>query len=412
MSIVLYKNIGLTDNDVNGQTSTVGETNIANNGRQFFFTGNWYASRSLDNGVTWSYTSPVSTLPSAGGGFCCDQSLIYEPTRDILVWVLQYARSNNTNTLRIAVKQGKTLDDDEWHWWDFRPEAVNAGWAGQWFDYNHVATSNNYLYVGSNVFTVTGDSFTRCLLLRFPLDALQAGSQLTYSYFSAENNFSLRCVQGARDTMYFAAHNTTSQLRLFSWPENSATVSSTNVNVTLWQDNQQRRYAAPGPDGNDWLSRCDGRITGAWVANGVIGFAWSANREAGERPFPFVRVVRLAEASKVVIDEPDIWNRTYGFAYPAVCPNKRGDVGLTLCRGGGSIHPGHVVGAWNQAQMKWELTATRNGTHGPDDGKWGDYLGISQYSGNGMSWLANGFVLRNGSGRTSIEPRLVQFYRR
>jgi hypothetical protein len=407
---VLLKNYGLTVNDTNGQTSTVGETNIANNGRQFFFTGNWYATRSLDNGATWSYSSPINTLPSASGGFCCDQSLIYEPTRDILVWVLQYRRQNNSNTLRIAVKRGRTLDDDEWHWWDFRPETVNASWAGEWFDYNHVATSNNFLYVGSNMFTVTNDNFTRGVILRLPLDPLVDGSLLNYSFFAGQGNFSMRCVQGAADTMYFASHDTTSRLRLFTWPENTGTVSSTTVNVTSWRDNRLNAYSAPGPDGNEWLSRSDGRITGGWVADGVIGFAWSANKEGNERPFPFVRVVRIAEAAKALIDEPDIWNRNYAFAYPAVCPNKRGDVGITLCRGGGSIHPSHVVGAWNPTNASWELKGTRNGTHGPDDFKWGDYIDIKQFSGNGLSWIANGFVLRDGPNRTTVEPRVVQFY--
>ena len=98
--------------------------------------------------------------------------------------------------------------------------------------------------------------------------------------------------------------------------------------------------------------------------------------------------------------------------YPATCPNKRGDVGIVLCRGGGTIHPSHVVGAWNPDTSSWELRGTRNGTHGPSDSKWGDYLDIKSFSGNGLSWVANGFVLSGGNTRTSVEPRLVQFYRR
>lgn len=409
MTIVFLKNFGLTGNDTNGQTSTVGETNIANNGRQFFFTGNWYTTRSLDNGATWSYSSSINTLPSASGGFCCDQTVIYEASRDILVWVLQYQRRDNSNTVRIAVKHGKTLGDDDWHWWDFRPEQVNPNWTGEWFDYNHLATSNNFLYLGTNMFKVTGNDFTRHVIFRFPLDPLVDGSLLSYSYFSGEGKFSIRCVQGATDTMYFACHETTSQLRVYSWPENSTKVTSTLVDVTKWQ---RGNYSAPGPDGNEWLSRTDDRITGAWVANGVIGFAWSANRDGNDRPFPFVRVVRLVEANKILIDEPDIWNSKYAFAYPATCPNKRGDVGIALCRGGGPIHPSHVVGAFNPDTLSWELKGTRNGTHGPDDFKWGDYVDIKQFSGNGLSWVANGFVLRDGPNRRNIEPRLVQFYRR
>jgi hypothetical protein len=289
---------------------------------------------------------------------------------------------------------------------------VNPNWTSEWFDYNHVAVSNNYLYVGTNVFTVATDFFRRNVIFRLPLDSLKDGSQLEYDSFAGQGNFSLRCVQGAKETMYFACHETTGQLRVFTWPESATSVSSTTVNITPWKEHQSGLYSAKGPDGREWLSRVDGRITAAWVAGGVIGFAWTANKEGSERPFPYVRVVRLAEATKVLIDEPDIWNRSYAFAYPAAAPNKRGDVGIALCRGGGSIHPGHVVGAWNPAANSWELKGTRSGTHGPSDSKWGDYVDIKPFSGNGLSWLANGFVLRDGPSRTNVEPRLVQFYRR
>ena len=43
----------------------------------------------------------------------------------LLFWLLQYAVDGGTNTLRIAVKQGATLGNDQWHWWDFRPETTN-----------------------------------------------------------------------------------------------------------------------------------------------------------------------------------------------------------------------------------------------------------------------------------------------
>ena len=406
MPVVLYKNIGLSDIDTGGQTSTVGEPSLANAGRQVFFSGNWYATKSLDAANTWIFVNPYNTLPSVNGGFCCDQTIIYERSRDILVWILQYVEQGGTNTLRVAVQQNPTLNNNDWYWWDFQPEHVNSNWDGEWFDYNHAATSDNFLYVGSNVFTATTDIFTRSVLFRFPLDALANGTTLNYSYYSTVNNFSLRCVQGARDIMYFGSHNDTSQIRVFSWPENSNSVTSSDVNVSQWSSNLN--YSATGPDNNNWLSRCDPRITGAWVAKGVIGFAWSANR-INNRPFPHIRVVRIDEATKSVIDEPDIWNQNYAFAYPALCPNARGDVGISLFRGGGTIHPGHVVGTRKAGGSTWHLKATRNGTNGPNDGKWGDYLDICQYSDRGYSWYASGFTLQGGGNRTAIEPRVVRF---
>lgn len=406
MPIVLYRNIGLTDADTGGQTSTVGEPNVANRGGRIFFTGNWYATRSSDSGNNWNLLNPFNALPPVDGGFCCDQTLIYERSHDILVWLLQYVKQGGTNTLRVAINRGATMGDDEWHWWDFRPEDVNADWAGEWFDYNHVATSNNFLYVGTNVFKASNDRFTRSVLLRLPLDTLASGGVLNYSYFTTTDNFSLRCTQGARDVMYFASHNTRSQMRVFSWPENANAISASDVDITQWNFNPP--YSAPGPDGNNWLGRCDPRITGGAVAKGVLTFAWTVNG-SGNRPLPHVRVVRIDASNMNLLTEPDIWSTNFAFAYPALCPNRRGMTGITLFYGGGAHNPGHVVGVRNEAAGRWELRASRNGTDGPADGKWGDYLGIVPYSDIGNTWFASGYTLRGGATRSDIEPRVVQF---
>jgi hypothetical protein len=410
MPIVFYKNIGLTDADTGGSTSTVGEPNVANKSGNIFYSGNWYAARSLDAGLTWDPVSPFTILPSVDGGFCCDQTLIYEQSRDIMVWILQYVEENGTNTLRVAISPGADLGDNSWHWWDFKPEEVNVDWAGEWFDYNHVATSDNFLYVGSNVFNTSPEFFTRSIIFRFPLDALADASTLNYSYYQTSENFSLRCVQGATDTMYFASHNTTSQLRVFSWPESESGVSSVDVDVSAWS--AASPYSAPGPDGQNWLGRCDSRITAGAVANGVLTFAWSSNA-TDSRPQPFVRVVRMDAATKNLLNEPDIWSSSYAYAYPALCPNARGDLGMALFRGGGDFFPGLVVGVRDEDVPGWVLKAARDGTDGPSDGKWGDYVGVLNYSNSGYSWFASGFTLQGGGTQFSVEPRVVQFgYRR
>lgn len=405
-SLVLFKNIGLSDAATGGQTSNVGEPSVANNGNQVLTTGNWYATRSVDDGVSWAQISPFNFFPPVDGGFCCDQTAIYEPSRDLTFWILQYIEKNGTNTLRLAVKKGNTLGNDNWSWYDFTPTSVNPDWEDEWFDYNHAALSDNYLYIGTNAFTPSPSRFTRCVLLRLPLDELAAGSSLNINYFQTSDNFSLRCTLGARNVMHFVSHNSLSQVRVFSWPETSTTVAMQDVDVTPWRAGS---YSAQGPDGNNWLGRCDPRITGAWVARGVIGFMWSANRNAPGRPMPYVRVVRLNEQTKAVINEPDIWNADFAFAYPDACPNDRGQVGISLFFGGGTVHPSHSVGVWNDASDNWSLLTTANGTDGPADDKWGDYLACRRHSPDGLTWMATGFTLQGGSSRSAIEPRVVHF---
>ena len=270
-----------------------------------------------------------------------------------------------------------------------------------------MATSRNYLYVTSNLFTVADDQFTRAVLLRFPLDELATGSRLSFDRFATTTHFSLRCTQGAADTIYFGSHSSTNRLRLFVWPENSQTVTQQDIQITPWS--RQSPYVANGPDGRNWLTRCDSRITGAAVGDGLISFAWTANASA-TRPFPHIRVVRIDEDTLTLHDEPDIWNDDYAFAYAALCPNKRGMLGISLFRGGGNRHPGHVVGALRED--RWQLRATSNSSDGPVDGKWGDYLSIQPYSGQGNSWIASGYTLQGGGNRVHVEPRIVQFYLR
>ena len=193
-------------------------------------------------------------------------------------------------------------------------------------------------------------------MFRIPLTAFKSAAPLTVDHFMTSTNFSLRCVQGATTTMYFGAHEggQANKLRIFKWPENSTTVTSAVVPITAW--NGATPYGPVGPGSSNWIGRCDGRITGGWLTNGQLGFMWSANRQGTARPFPFVRVVRINEATMVRIDEPDIWSSSMAFAYPDACPNTQGDLGITLFAGG--IKPVHLIGVRAAGTTSWRLGVT------------------------------------------------------
>jgi len=404
----LFRNVIIADAATSNTTSQVGEPSVANNGKWIFLSGNWYASLSLDNGVTWSYVDPYTTFPAASGGFCCDQVVLYDPSRDLLFWLLQYVNDANRNTLRLATARGSNLASNSWYWYDFTPDGVNSSWTKQWFDYPDLALSNNYLYITSNMFMING-GWTRSVVLRLSLDQLAAGAGLNYNYYESTTHGSLKCTQGARDIMYFGAHNSLSSVRVFSWPEATTSVSWNDVNISSWSDATR---VAPGPDGRDWCGRADGRITGGWVANGVIGFMWSAAQTPPSRPFPYVKVVRIREATKTLIDQPDIWSVTSAWIYPSVCPNDRGHVGLSIFYGGGSLYPSHAVGIWDDYSTGWTTFTTRTGTHGPNTNKWGDYIACRRHAPDGLTWIATGFTEQGGTVGGNIEPRFIHFGRR
>jgi len=401
--VTLLKNIALADSDTGGQTSTVGEPSAAVNGDEIFVSGNWYATKSVDGGASWTFVNPYTLLPSPGSDFCCDQSVIYDPGRKLFFWLLQYVQdANGTNVLRVAAKKGGTLADDSWHWWDFSPKETDAAWAAEWFDYPDLELSDNFLYLTTNSFE--GEEWRRSVVFRFSLDELASTGELSFRHWSTTENFSLRCVSGAADVMHFASHNSLSQVRLFTWPEGDDEPTFRDVNVSAWSAGT---FVARGPDGANWLQRGDPRITGAWVVDGRIGLAWTANRR-GSRPYPYVRVVEIADTH---VADRDIWSPDYAYAYPAAAPNEQGEVGITLFRGGNAINPEHLVGAWDDATESWQLQLTAGGTNGPVDDKWGDYLACRRAQPDGSSWLATGYTLQGGGTRTDAVPRIVVFRR-
>jgi hypothetical protein len=54
---------------------------VGQNGKTAFFTGNWFAARSTNGGVSWSYVNAYSGFAD----FCCDQVTLYDESRHLLL---------------------------------------------------------------------------------------------------------------------------------------------------------------------------------------------------------------------------------------------------------------------------------------------------------------------------------------
>ncbi len=387
-------------------TSTVCEPSLSCFGNTILYTGNWFAFKSTDKGKNWKYLDPETFFPRPNVDFSCDQSVIHDPSRKLTFWILQYDNdSNGENVLRIAVNNSPSLKDDSWYWWDLKPGA-NSTWKKQWFDFNHAALSDNYLYVGTNMYDVD-DRWKRCIIFRMSLDKLaDPKSSVKYNFYSKTKNGSLRCTLGAKKIMYFASPNSDHSLKVFEWPEKSTKVKSHIVNITPFT--LSASHKANCPDGNNWLKRCDDRITASWVSNDILGFMWTVGKQKN-RPFPFVKCARMDAKNFKLLDEPDIWSDKFAYAYADVCPNDQGKPGITLFRGGGQEFPDHLIGVFDEDQKQWDLALAKNGTDAPEDLKWGDYLTCRKNTPNGKSWVASGFVLNGGGTRKNVKPILVYF---
>ena len=397
------RSVGLSDIATGDQTGTVGEPTAASVFQEVFVTGNWFASRSGDGGATWSFVDPFTTLPSTAGGFCCDQVVLHERSRNLWIWILQYSQAAGSNAFRLAVSTSGAPNG--WTYWDFKPGDLDAAWStNAWFDYPDAATSANHLYITFNMFD-SANNWLRAVVLKMPLTGLVSGN-LTYVFYTITSHGSLRLARGASTEMYFASHHGQNPIRVFKWPDAAAgTLSSFDVNASPWSGAGQ--YTSPGPGGVEWLSRVDPRITAGWTVGGRAGFMWTANADGGH-PQPYVKAIEVDIAQGSVVSQPDIWSTTQAWAYPAACPNTDGVLGVSLFFGGGGIsHPAHVVGFLESGQ--WILATSRVSTHGPADAKWGDYLSCGAKDPDARQWVASGYTLQGGSDRLSIEPQYVHF---
>jgi len=400
----LFRSVGLGDTETSQDTSTVGEPSVAVSGPAVYMTGNWYASRSTDSGSTWTHVDPFTSLPSAAGGFCCDQVTLHDRRRELWIWILQYIQANGTNVFRLAATRNPSFPSAGWYWWDISPATLNGQWTNVWFDYPDAALTNDNLWVTFNVFNAAGQ-WQRAAVMKFPLQTIANAGILVFNSWTTTQNGSLRLAQGAGQTMYFGSHNSTSQLRLFRWEDASNSINWWDVNVASWTNGN---FTSNAPNGVDWLGRADGRITGAWVAQNRVGFMWTSGAQAN-RPNAFVRVVRIDETTKQVADQPDIWSQTNAWAYPAASPNDRGELGVTAFYGGANRHPSHVVGLRDDGAGTWKTMFSRTASHSPPTPAWGDYLNCRPNAPYSHTWIAAGYTLQGGTDRRNVEPQYVHF---
>ena len=314
-----------------GSTSFVDEPSVSQVGQTVFYTGNWFGALSTDGGRTFTFVNPFTgPFPPVNAGFCCDQSVVADPSRNVIFWEQQYINDGNTATQRINVDRNAdgTWDCD----YDFTPQNLGLP-AGRQFDFPDLVVGANSLYHSSNIFNQTSPFATEAMISRYPLNEMSNCQGFGYQAIVRNDNFSLRATHGTGSTVYIGSHNSTSQIRIFNWTEGSGTYFFDDRNINAWSAGVG---VCPGPDGKDWCGFADSRIQGAYLANGVIGFMWNAS-QGGGFAYPQVQVAQFRESDRAFLSQAQIWNPSYAWQYPSVGVNGRGHLGGTIAVGGGSI---------------------------------------------------------------------------
>lgn len=367
-------------------SSVVSEPAHANSGKYVFYTGNWYAARSANKGGTWTYINPYADFAD----FCCDQDVIYDQGRDMLIWYrqgVQLGGGNNNFKLGVSLNGGIS-------WTQYTITYTNySGLPLGWFDYPHLAVTRNYLYITSNYFNTNG-TFQRMILSKFSLDQLQAQGGLGWTWWNRTTGWTwtpAQTTQSASDVMYLGDHTNQSTFNVCDQPESNSTLTCRDVAVPAWTATGRGSAVCTVPNGFNPCFRLDQRITAGWVRGNEVGFFWTVAQGAGF-PYPYVNSATFNRTTFAYTGRPYIWSGGAAWIYGGAAPNVRADLGIAAYYVGGGIYPYIYVGIdddYNGAPPGWEVAFVRASTTSTSS-NWGDYLRVRQHGPDGNGWSVSG----------------------
>jgi hypothetical protein len=239
-----------------------------------------------------------------------------------------------------------------WTYWNL-PSTIFGQPTGTGVDYPDLAVGDKSLYLSWDVgwpTCPTGCS-SGLQVSRTALGGIQAGGAISIDYTNPANSpmaWGGHLTQDTGNEIFWAGHNSNSQMRVFSLAEGSGTYFWRTVAVSTWANNT---LSSTTPDAQDWLSFGTGFPSNAVLGSTRVGnglwFAWSAgtDRNFDQAHIEMVQLDRGSNFTKV--DQVQIWNDSFAFAYPSLATNNcTREVGVSFEFGGGGNFENHVVGFW------------------------------------------------------------------
>jgi hypothetical protein len=378
--------------------STIAEPSGATGGGVVFVTSNWFAAYSANGGGSFTRLNPTTIFPGTGVGFCCDQIVQYVPSIDRFIWLMQ------GNGMRVAsaspaniISSGGTA----WTYWDLTPNIFGAI-AGTGFDYPDLSVGNNFLYLSWNAgFPCPAGCNWGHQVARISLAGLQAGGTITVEFTNPANSrnaWGAHLMQNTLDEIFWAGHVDSSHLTVWSLQEGTNTYFWRDVGISSWANNA---LSSTTPDGQNWLTGSGGfpgnAIIGATRSGNQLWFGWNAGTDSFFQQAHIELVTLDRNNNFNRIQQVQIWNNSYAFAYPAMATNAcTGEVGLSFEYGGNGNYQNHVVGFWGDF-IAYITTQSNVGTT-----RFGDYVTIRQEpaTGNNFGNLFNAY----GYGLNTVPP--------
>lgn len=338
------------------------------------------------------YLDPWAGMPD----FCCDQDVIYDRARDLILWYRQGTPMDPQGDrflLSASADGGNT-----WFTYSVRPGDLANKYEGWNFDYPILALSNDFLYIQTGL---RGSGSP--ILLRWPLDELRIGAGFSYFWWATMSNWACP-VMGSTDTMYFGDHQGGSNFRIYWIPETSNSMFHREVKIPSWS--LQEGDTCPSLDGQNWCVRSASYMRGGWVSKGQLGFMWHAT-SGGGFPYPYINAAVFDQATFKYLSRPYIWSPNGAWQYPFVYPNARGDLGVVAYYSSPNSYPSPSFLIYDDVTPApppgWEAHLLRDGAAGAIG--WGDYTRLRAFQPSQLGWAASVYSIQlDSQGQGFVQP--------
>jgi hypothetical protein len=371
-------------------TTLPSEPSGASAGNIVFATANKMAAVSFDGGFTFhpiDVTRYAEIDPALGKGFCCDQIVQYIPTIDRFVWLMQYwgnaALNNKQRLITFHPRDLTTAGPRGGAYLVIDIRSTDLGLTNI-LDAGDLAVGKEHLWWSANNWD------TGLVVMRLPISALDVAGTFTYWYTDpsiSRRAYLSRISQNPGDTVYWAGHQRLgTMMRIFRWPESGTTYFWSDLRIRDW----------PAGDSSVYFSGCPSNPSQSWLVNtnanrikastrrttDEVWFAWTA--PAGGA-FPNVHTqIAIIDVSHWptlgLINQLQIWNPNFAFAYAAFYTNRCGDVGTAVMFGGGPFEPASAVAIMSPAGVLTSTAYYPELSNGCED-RYGDYLTVRSADG-------------------------------
>jgi len=194
-----------------------------------------------------------------------------------------------------------------------------------------------------------------------PLDG-----RYTFSHLSQQNQLNV----------HMGAIESTTSLEVMTFDDGAGSYGFHSVAVGQFPTDADLKSL--DPDGVDWLTRGVAHVSAALVDDHSLWVAWDAAASApGEAPvYPnaHVRIARISTDNWTVIEERQVWNPDYAFAYGSLALTNR-EVGYGVGVGGSNDYPNSCFGILGDFIVYVRDTSTST-AGASTEARWGDYITV------------------------------------